>query len=68
MNEKQCHVLAAEFAKTLKTPEDLNRFSRMFKKITAEAALNGELTDRLGYENISPEKTKMHVMTTCLRA
>ncbi|MCT8721500.1 transposase, partial [Glaesserella parasuis] len=50
MNEKQLHALAAEFAKNLKTPEDLNQFSRMLKKITVEAALNGELTDHLGYE------------------
>ncbi|MFW9339285.1 IS256 family transposase, partial [Glaesserella parasuis] len=50
MNEKQLHALAAEFAKKLKTPEDLNQFSRMLKKITVEAPLNGELTDHLGYE------------------
>ncbi|MDE4055157.1 hypothetical protein NUS62_12055, partial [Glaesserella parasuis] len=49
MNEKQLHALAAEFAKNLKTPEDLNQFSRMLKKITVEAALNDELTDHLGY-------------------
>ncbi|MEE6074947.1 IS256 family transposase, partial [Avibacterium paragallinarum] len=48
MNEKQLHALAAEFAKNLKTPEDLNQFSRMLKKITVEAALNAELTDHLG--------------------
>lgn len=45
MNEKQFQPLAEEFAKTLKTPEDLNQFSRMLKKITVEAALNGELTE-----------------------
>ncbi|STO54734.1 putative transposase [Canicola haemoglobinophilus] len=58
MNEKQLHALAAEFAKTLKTPEDLNQFSRMLKKITVEAALNGELTDHLGYEKHQPRKGK----------
>ncbi|MCT8829624.1 transposase, partial [Glaesserella parasuis] len=58
MNEKQLHALAAEFAKNLKTPEDLNQFSRMFKKITVEAALNGELTDHLGYEKHQPRKGK----------
>ncbi|SSX81804.1 Transposase and inactivated derivatives [[Actinobacillus] rossii] len=58
MNEKQLHALAAEFAKNLKTPEDLNQFSRMLKKITVEAALNGELTDHLGYEKHQPGKGK----------
>ncbi|MFK5041877.1 IS256 family transposase, partial [Glaesserella parasuis] len=48
----------AEFAKNLKTPEDLNQFSRMLKKITVEAALNGELTDHLGYEKHQPRKGK----------
>lgn len=58
MNEKQLHALAAEFAKTLKTLEDLNWFSRMLKKITVEAALKGELTDHLGYEKHQPQKGK----------
>ncbi|MWP94666.1 transposase, partial [Glaesserella parasuis] len=58
MNEKQLHALAAEFAKNLKTPEDLNQFSRMLKQITVEAALNGELTDHLGYEKHQPRKGK----------
>ncbi|MWQ48303.1 transposase, partial [Glaesserella parasuis] len=58
MNEKQLHALEAEFAKNLKTPEDLNQFSRMLKKITVEAALNGELTDHLGYEKHQPRKGK----------
>ncbi|MWP92537.1 transposase, partial [Glaesserella parasuis] len=58
MNEKHLHALAAEFAKNLKTPEDLNQFSRMLKQITVEAALNGELTDHLGYEKHQPRKGK----------
>ncbi|MFK5075029.1 IS256 family transposase, partial [Glaesserella parasuis] len=58
MNEKHLHALAAEFAKNLKTPEDLNQFSRMLKKITVEAALNSELTDHLGYEKHQPRKGK----------
>ncbi|MFW9317855.1 transposase, partial [Glaesserella parasuis] len=58
MNEKQLHALAAEFAKNLKTPEDLNQFSRMLKQITVESALNGELTDHLGYEKHQPRKGK----------
>ncbi|KDD79150.1 transposase [Glaesserella parasuis ST4-1] len=67
MNEKQLHALAAEFAKNLKTPEDLNQFSRMLKQITVETALNGELTDLLVMKNISLEKVKMHVTVTHLR-
>ena len=50
MNEKQLQDLATALAKNLKTPEDLNQFSWFFKKITVEAALNGELTEHLGYE------------------
>ncbi|MBN6711635.1 hypothetical protein JFL47_12545 [Haemophilus haemoglobinophilus] len=53
MNEKQLHALATEFP-PLKTPEDLNQFSLMLKKITVEAALNGEITERLGYEKHQP--------------
>ena len=58
MNEKQLQVLATALAKNLKTPEDLNQFSRFFKKITVEAALNGELTEHLGYEKHQPCKGK----------
>ncbi|MEZ9540319.1 transposase, partial [Shewanella sp. 10N.286.51.B8] len=35
---------------SIKTPEDLNQFSLMLKKITVEAALNAEMDDHLGYE------------------
>ncbi|MDO9894705.1 hypothetical protein Q7473_11475 [Glaesserella parasuis] len=42
MNEKHLHALAAEFAKNLKTPEDLNQFSRMLKSYRRrERARNG---------------------------
>ena len=58
MNEKQLQDLATALAKNLKTPEDLNQFSRFFKKITVEAALNGELTEHLGYEKHQPRKGK----------
>ena len=58
MNEKQLQDLATALAKNLKTPEDLNQFSWFFKKITVEAALNGELTEHLGYEKHQPRKGK----------
>lgn len=58
MNEKQLRALAAEFAKKRKTPEDLNQFSRLLKKMTVEAALNAELTEHLGYEKHQPRKGK----------
>ena len=58
MNEKQLRALAAEFAKKLKTPEDLNQFSRLLKKMTVEAALNAELTEHLGYEKHQSRKDK----------
>ena len=58
MNGKQLRELATELAKNLKTPEDLNQLSRFLKKITVEAALNGELTEHLGYEKHQPCKGK----------
>lgn len=58
MNEKQLRALAAEFAEKRKTPEDLNQFSRLLKKMTVEAALNAELTEHLGYEKHQPRKGK----------
>jgi len=50
MNKKELEVFAKEAAKGIKTPEDLNEFSQMLKKITVEAALNAEMDEHLGYE------------------
>jgi putative transposase len=50
MNKKDIEAFAKEAAKGIKTPEDLNQFSQMLKKITVEAALNAEMDDHLGYE------------------
>jgi putative transposase len=50
MNRKELEAFAKEAAKSIKTPEDLNDFSRMLKKITFEAALNAEVDEHLGYE------------------
>jgi len=50
MNKKELEAFAKEAAKGIKTPEDLNEFSQMLKKITVEAALNTELDEHLGYE------------------
>lgn len=55
MNEKQLQALANELAKNLKTPEDLNQFDRLLKKISVEAALNAELTHHLRYEKNQPK-------------
>ncbi|EMJ2324507.1 hypothetical protein V7L32_005025 [Salmonella enterica] len=38
MDEKQLQALANELAKNLKTPDDLNQFDRLLKKISVEAA------------------------------
>lgn len=43
MNDKQLQALAHELAKNLKTPDDLNQFDRLLKKLSAEAALNAEM-------------------------
>lgn len=55
MDEKQLQALAYGFAKNLKTPEDLNQFDRMLKKISDEAALNAEMTHHLGHEKYHPK-------------
>jgi|TARA_R110001592_G_C13055795_1_gene740550 transposase-like protein len=50
MNKKELEAFAKEAAKGIKTPQDLNEFSQMLKKITVEAALNAEMDEHLGYE------------------
>ncbi|SIR11899.1 Transposase (or an inactivated derivative) [Shewanella morhuae] len=50
MNNKDIEAFAKEAAKSIKTPEDLNQFSQMLKKITVEAALNAEMDEHLGYD------------------
>lgn len=50
MDEKQLQALANELAKNLKTPDDLNQFDRLLKKISVEAALNAEMTHHFGYD------------------
>ncbi|EEM2539828.1 hypothetical protein C3N85_23940 [Salmonella enterica subsp. enterica serovar Morehead] len=55
MDEKQLQALANELAKNLKTPDDLNQFDRLLKKISVEAALNAEMTHHLGYDKNQPK-------------
>ena len=50
MNTKELEAFVKEAAKSIKTPQDLNDFSRMLKKITAKATLNAEMDKHLGYE------------------
>jgi len=50
MNKKDITALAEAAAKTIKTEQDLNDFSRMLKKITVERALDAELDVHLGYD------------------
>lgn len=50
MNKTELEAFAKEAAKSIKTPQDLNEFSQMLKKITVEAALNAEMDEHLGYE------------------
>lgn len=53
MNKQELEAFAKEAAKSIKTPDDLNQFSQMLKKITVEAALNAEMDEHLGYEKHS---------------
>ena len=50
ITKKDLEAFAKEAAKNIKTPQDLNEFSQMLKKITVEAALNAEMDEHLGYE------------------
>jgi transposase-like protein len=50
INKKELEAFAKEAAKSIKTPQDLNEFSQILKKITVEAALNAEMEEHLGYE------------------
>jgi putative transposase len=45
MNRKELEAVAKEAAKGIKTPQDLNDFSRMLKKITVTASLNAEMEE-----------------------
>lgn len=49
MNQEKIKALAAELAKDLKIPADLNALSAQLTKITVEAALNAEMQAHLGY-------------------
>ncbi len=50
MDKKEIERLAKEFAKGVKTEQDLNEFQAILTKATVEAALNIELDDHLGYD------------------
>ena len=58
MNKKELEAFAKEAAKGIKTPEDLNEFSQMLKKVTVEAALNAEMDDHLGYQKHQQSTSK----------
>ena len=65
MNKKELEAFAKEAAKGIETPEDLNEFSQMRKKITVGAALNAEMNEHLGYEKI---KNPRHRTVVTVRA
>lgn len=56
MDEAIIKSMAAELAKGLKTPEDLNQMTAVFKKFMIETALNTELSEQLGYKKHQPKK------------
>lgn len=55
MDEATIKSMAAELAKGIKTPEDLNQMTAIFKKFMIETALNTELSEHLGYEKHQPK-------------
>ena len=62
MDEATIKSMAAELAKGLKTPEDLNQMTAIFKKFMIETALNIELSDIQAMKSINLRKDLMHVM------
>ena len=49
MNEKELEKMAKEFAKNIKTTDDLTSLTSMLTKQVIEAALGAEMEDHLGY-------------------
>ncbi|MBL4774007.1 MAG: IS256 family transposase [Alcanivoracaceae bacterium] len=49
MNEKELAKMANEFAKNIKTTDDLTSFTSMLTKQVIEAALGAEMEEHLGY-------------------
>jgi transposase-like protein len=50
MNEKELAKMAQEFAKKIKTPEDLSCLTSLLTKQVIEAALGAEMEEHLGYK------------------
>ena len=50
MNEKELAKMAQEFAKNIKTTDDLTSLTSMLTKQVIEAALGAEMDEHLGYE------------------
>ncbi len=67
MNEQKLKDLAAEFAKGIKTEDDLNQFTRLLTKLTVETALNAELTEHLGHEKNAVRTVQMLVTVIPVR-
>jgi putative transposase len=55
MDKKELQAIAQAAAKNIKTEDDLYEFRQMLTKITVETALNVELDDHIGYDDLSPK-------------
>ena len=67
LKEQKLKDLVAEFAKSIKTEDDLNQFSRLLTKLTVLAALNAGLTLHLGHERKIVSAVLMFAMVIQLR-
>lgn len=56
MDTKRLEEYAAECAKGIRTEEEFNEFFKKLVKMTLEAALQGELSEHLGYEKHQARK------------
>lgn len=64
MDEKQLQALANELAKNLKTPEDLNQFDRLLKKLVLRRRSTPKCPTTSVTIKISPELVLMPVTAT----
>lgn len=55
MDQDKPKALAAELPKGIKSEQDLGTLTQQLIKFTAEAVLNAELDEHLGYEKHAPE-------------
>ncbi|VAW38129.1 hypothetical protein MNBD_GAMMA01-259 [hydrothermal vent metagenome] len=63
MNKKELTKMAKEFAKNIKTTDDLTSLTSMLAKQVTEAALGAEMEEHLGYSKNQQNKCQKWLHT-----